>query len=346
MEAASPRKAANEPYNSNHIPVFLDRTFSFIEDASPDIVCWSEAGDSFIIKKVLAFEGLLPSYYNHKKFLSFVRQLNFYGFKKVRGRGARSRAGSASSGAQGEAAEAEESASWEEFRHPQFRRGRRDLLVGIKRQKDDGRMKRRQADVQKSDVLGNLMGEVGVLSDDLKVANGKLDDIVSLLFGMVSGNRPVPGNLFARPQNVGGDDGFFGFGGGGGGGGGSADPALYITAPNPAAARGGPGQQYSAATGEDGVANSLGHDPYVHGAQLGYITPCLPAGQQQQQQQQQQQGWQGHQQRFLQQPPLPFEQYAAVAPNPVNEEIPCRISATHLRIFTKAPQNKFGSMKT
>lgn len=25
------------------------------------------------------FEGLLPSYYNHKKFLSFVRQLNFYG---------------------------------------------------------------------------------------------------------------------------------------------------------------------------------------------------------------------------------------------------------------------------
>ncbi|CBJ34094.1 n/a [Ectocarpus siliculosus] len=144
MEAASPRKAANEPYNSNHIPVFLDRTFSFIEDTSPDIVCWSEVGDSFIVKKVLAFEGLLPSYYNHKKFLSFVRQLNFYGFKKVRGRGASSRASSASSSAQGEAAEAEESASWEEFKHPQFRRGRRDLLVGIKRQKDDGRMKRRQ----------------------------------------------------------------------------------------------------------------------------------------------------------------------------------------------------------
>lgn len=29
--------------------------------------------------QVLVFEGLLPSYYNHKKFLSFVRQLNFYG---------------------------------------------------------------------------------------------------------------------------------------------------------------------------------------------------------------------------------------------------------------------------
>lgn len=29
--------------------------------------------------QVQVFEGLLPSYYNHKNYLSFVRQLNFYG---------------------------------------------------------------------------------------------------------------------------------------------------------------------------------------------------------------------------------------------------------------------------
>lgn len=29
--------------------------------------------------QVQVFEGLLRSYYNHTKFLSFVRQLNFYG---------------------------------------------------------------------------------------------------------------------------------------------------------------------------------------------------------------------------------------------------------------------------
>lgn len=41
-------------------------------------------------------------------------------------------------------AAAKESESWEEFIHPLFRRGRRDLLVGIKRHKDGGRLKRKQ----------------------------------------------------------------------------------------------------------------------------------------------------------------------------------------------------------
>ncbi|CAM9634610.1 unnamed protein product [Scytosiphon promiscuus] len=156
-----------EPFNNN-IPVFLDRTFRMIENISNDIVCWSEAGDSFIIKQVLVFEGLLPSYYNHKKFLSFVRQLNFYGFKKVKG-GASSRARAASSnGTQGAeaglGAATRESDSWEEFRHPQFRRGRRDLLVGIKRQKDGGRLKRKRGGIANGrtsdDTLEDVFGQI------------------------------------------------------------------------------------------------------------------------------------------------------------------------------------------
>ena len=37
---------------NNNIPVFLDRTFRMIETLPDDVVCWSEAGDSFIIKQV------------------------------------------------------------------------------------------------------------------------------------------------------------------------------------------------------------------------------------------------------------------------------------------------------
>lgn len=39
-----------EPFNNN-IPTFLDRTFKMIETISNDVVCWSEAGDSFIVKQ-------------------------------------------------------------------------------------------------------------------------------------------------------------------------------------------------------------------------------------------------------------------------------------------------------
>lgn len=35
-----------------HIPNFLERTFRMIEQGAADVVCWSRAGDSFIIKQV------------------------------------------------------------------------------------------------------------------------------------------------------------------------------------------------------------------------------------------------------------------------------------------------------
>lgn len=46
-----------EPFNNN-IPVFLDRTFRMVESVSDDVVCWSEAGDSFIIKQVSTRRGI------------------------------------------------------------------------------------------------------------------------------------------------------------------------------------------------------------------------------------------------------------------------------------------------
>lgn len=39
---------------SKNVPVFLDRTFKMIGQVPDDVVCWSTAGDSFIIKQVRA----------------------------------------------------------------------------------------------------------------------------------------------------------------------------------------------------------------------------------------------------------------------------------------------------
>jgi hypothetical protein len=65
---------------------FLSKTFHMIDNCPTDIATWSNSGDSFTIKDVQRFEKeCLPKYFNHSKFSSFVRQLNFYNFQKLRG---------------------------------------------------------------------------------------------------------------------------------------------------------------------------------------------------------------------------------------------------------------------
>jgi hypothetical protein len=50
-----------------------------------DIVFWNEEGTHFTILDVERFEQeILPVYFRHRNFSSFVRQLNMYDFHKIR----------------------------------------------------------------------------------------------------------------------------------------------------------------------------------------------------------------------------------------------------------------------
>ena len=56
-----------------------------IDQCDPSIASWTSGGDSFTIKDINTFEQeALPKYFNHGKLSSFIRQLNFYGFQKMR----------------------------------------------------------------------------------------------------------------------------------------------------------------------------------------------------------------------------------------------------------------------
>uniref|UniRef100_A0AC34R350 HSF-type DNA-binding domain-containing protein n=1 Tax=Panagrolaimus sp. JU765 TaxID=591449 RepID=A0AC34R350_9BILA len=67
------------------LPVFLVKLLKMLEDPElQHILCWDESGQSFhIIDSSTFSEEVLPQYFKHRNLNSFVRQLNFYGFRKL-----------------------------------------------------------------------------------------------------------------------------------------------------------------------------------------------------------------------------------------------------------------------
>jgi hypothetical protein len=96
-------------------PLFLRKVFSMIGSCPPAVGGWSSHGETFVIKDADKFaEEIIPTAFKHSKFSSFVRQLNFYGFRKVR-------------------PDAVSQAHWWEFRHPYFKRDEPELIAKIKK---------------------------------------------------------------------------------------------------------------------------------------------------------------------------------------------------------------------
>ncbi|CAI9762406.1 unnamed protein product [Fraxinus pennsylvanica] len=91
---------------------FLTKTYQLVDDHTiDDVISWNEDGSTFVVWNPTEFaRDLLPKYFKHNNFSSFVRQLNTYGFRKV------------------------VPDRWE-FSNDCFRRGEKKLLCDIQRRK-------------------------------------------------------------------------------------------------------------------------------------------------------------------------------------------------------------------
>ncbi|KAL0096480.1 heat shock factor-type transcription factor [Phycomyces blakesleeanus] len=106
------------------VPAFLNKLYNMVEDTTTkDLIRWATDGASFIVERHEEFaKAVLPRFYKHNTFASFVRQLNMYDFHKV------------PHIQQGVLIADNENEIWE-FSNPHFQRERPDLLALVTRKR-------------------------------------------------------------------------------------------------------------------------------------------------------------------------------------------------------------------
>ncbi|KAF9435694.1 stress-responsive transcription factor hsf1 [Entomortierella beljakovae] len=117
----SPRPSSTARGN---VAAFLTKLYNMVNDeASNSLIKWSDDGQSFIVLRHVDFaKEVLPKFFKHNNFSSFVRQLNMYGFHKVPHL------------QQGVLLPDSDSEQWE-FSNPHFQKNQPDLLCLVSRKK-------------------------------------------------------------------------------------------------------------------------------------------------------------------------------------------------------------------
>lgn len=169
----------------DEVPVFLRKTWELInmcDQTCPDIACWSDDGRAFLVKDQETFaSSIIPRYFRHNNFSSFVRQLNFYGFKKQK------------------ADAANDANGWSTFRHDDFLMGREDLLGTIR--------KANQIDAVDREEVEKLRDEVGYLRKEMGRMAAVLEQMSQHIIGgqgmHVPHQPPIKRRKVVEPDVVG-----------------------------------------------------------------------------------------------------------------------------------------------
>ncbi|KAL1561583.1 heat stress transcription factor A-5-like [Salvia divinorum] len=169
---------------------FLLKTYEMVDDSSTDaIVSWSGSTKSFVVWNPPEFARvLLPSYFKHNNFSSFIRQLNTYGFRKI------------------------DPERWE-FANDEFVKDQKHLLKNIHRRKPIHSHSQPQGPVDPEratyeEEIDKLSREKAALEGDLvgfkeeqSVAKGQLEDLTKRIGSMEQRQENLLSYLNKSVQN-------------------------------------------------------------------------------------------------------------------------------------------------
>ncbi|KAI8377699.1 uncharacterized protein BYT42DRAFT_546350 [Radiomyces spectabilis] len=148
--------------SQRNVPAFLNKLYTMVDDPSTnDLIRWSPDGASFIVERHQEFaQAVLPRYYKHNTFTSFVRQLNMYDFHKVPHL------------QQGVLITDQQHEVWE-FSNPHFQRNRSDLLVLVTRKRN------RENELAEIDNLSltTVVKDISAIQKNQTTINSDLHDL-------------------------------------------------------------------------------------------------------------------------------------------------------------------------
>mmetsp|Transcript_21374 Transcript_21374/g.34972 ORF Transcript_21374/g.34972 Transcript_21374/m.34972 type:complete len:445 (-) Transcript_21374:167-1501(-) len=202
--AAPLNKGGQKKYGANNdgfendnslstVPIFLKKLAKMIETCDPSICSWSDDGEMFVVKNPDSFADLvIPQYFDHNKFSSFARQLNFYGFRKIQTKPLRNDDFDKST------------AKWVTFHNENFKRGRPDLLAKIQRSTRGGADKATLADQARE--VDSLNAKVFILEEKVRDLEATLErnilgKVEAMVMNMV-GSSGYPGFRMPAAQNM------------------------------------------------------------------------------------------------------------------------------------------------
>jgi len=155
-EKSSSRRSNKSCPKQHQLPMFLSKTYHMIDRCDTDVATWSPNGDNFVIKNVEKFAAsVLPMYFKHSNFSSFARQLNFYGFRKLKAEPILTADFDA------------KTASYVRFYHEKFQKDKPELLSSIRRATKSDQQSKDDMDSLRSEV-NRLKELIGTMSTDFE----------------------------------------------------------------------------------------------------------------------------------------------------------------------------------